>query len=413
MKANNRPRVVITGISVCCPNGQDVETFWNNSLTGKSGVVKLDTFPIQRGYGRAAGVVKGFRSETLFRPGRPVDWPDRAQRMAEHCVRLILEAAGLKEKQVETCAFYLSSAIGQMGSMEQFFSAQERKVGSPEDRGIFSFNSLPGRIATQFGLRGGHLLLPTGCVGGCDSVAYGYRLIKSGSVRRAIVGAVEAPLTPLVVAAFGRISATSKRDCAPHEASCPFDQRRDGFVLAEGAAMLVLEPEWAAVSRGAKILGEVSGCGSLNNCFHMTDINPDGESIAEACRLALLDAKVDCSEIDFVNSHGSSTPQNDLAESAALRKVFGKRIWDIPVTSLKSQIGHALSAANAIEIVSTVKSINHSEIPPTINVEQQDPDCGVTLVANKRASHRIRKALKISSGFSGIHTALILSEYQS
>jgi 3-oxoacyl-(acyl-carrier-protein) synthase len=304
-----------------------------------------------------------------------------------------------------TCALLDSNSSFQLSTNSNYPHKTAEK--------LFSFNSLAGRIAERQGLKGGHLLIPTGCVGGCDSISYGYRLIKAGLADRVVVGAAEAPLTPLVVAAFGRIGATSTRNCAPQQASCPFDQRRDGFVLAEGGAMFLLEADQLASSRRARILAELSGCGSVNNCLHMTDIDPGGEAIAESCRRALEDAKVEVSEIDFVNSHGSSTPQNDVAEVAALKKVFGRKIRDIPITSLKSQIGHALSAANAIEMVSTIQSINHAEIPPTINLETQDPECDVTVVANKKVSHKIRRALKTSSGFSGIHTAVVISQYES
>jgi 3-oxoacyl-(acyl-carrier-protein) synthase len=249
-------------------------------------------------------------------------------------------------------------------------------------------------------------------VGGCDAVSYGADMIRSGRCERAVVGAAEAPITPLVVAAFGRIRANSVRTCDPREASCPFDKRRDGFVLAEGAAMLLLESEAAARERGATIYAEILGSGSVNNCYHMTDIHPDGEAIAESCRRALRNAQLDASAIEFINAHGSSTPQNDVAESAAFLKIFGRKLDEIPVTSLKSQCGHALSAANAIEMISTIQSIRGSRIPPTINLENQDPACPLNVVARRSESHRIRHALKVSSGFSGIHTALILSAYQ-
>ena len=401
-------RVVVTGMAVCSPLGLTVDSFWNNSLSGQSGVDRIENFSVNPGYSNVAGMVKGFHPETLFSVvGKGVP-EDRVFLFADYCIGLALQDAGIDEEERGETGLCLSSAIGQMSLMESHFT---KNPGQRERLAAFSFNSLAGRLATKHGLKGGHMIIPTGCVGGCDSVSYGFHNVRNGVCRRIVVGASEAPITPLVIAAFGRIGATSVRECPPAEASCPFDSERDGFAIAEGAAILVLESEASALARGCAILAEIKGSGSVNSGYHMTDLHPSGDAIAASCGLALADAGLKPGDIDFINAHGSSTPQNDNAESAAIVGLFGRRTADIPVTSIKSQVGHALSAANAIELVSTIKAINTSMIPPTINLKRQDPSCPISVVGNHCASHRIRHSLKISSGFSGIHTAVVVSHY--
>jgi 3-oxoacyl-(acyl-carrier-protein) synthase len=405
-------RVVVTGMGVCAPLGTSLDEFWANGLRGTPCIAPLTNFRIDEGFTRVAAMVGEFEPQSIYRVGQQPPEDDRVFLMAKHCIEQALGDAGLSEPEyLATCGLFISSAIGQMGSMESFFICEPRDRQRLLEK--FSFGTLVGKLARAARLGGGHLLMPTGCVGGCDAVSYGAAMIQSGRCERVVVGAAEAPITPLVVAAFGRIRANSTRPCDPREASCPFDKRRDGFVLAEGAAMFVLESEAAAQERAARVYAEIGGSGSVNNCRHMTDIDPDGDAIAQACRLALAHARLDPKAIDFINAHGSSTPQNDVAESAAFAQVFGRTLSDIPVTSLKSQSGHALAAANAIEMVSTIQSIRNARIPPTINLEHQDPACHVNVVTGHSQSHPIRHALKVSSGFSGIHTALVISAYQA
>jgi 3-oxoacyl-(acyl-carrier-protein) synthase len=407
-----KQRVVVTGMGVCAPLGTSLDEFWANGLRGTPCVAPIPNFEVGDGFTRVAAMVPDFEPDSIYRPGQRPPQDDRVFLMARYCITKALENAQLSDPEhLATCGLFLSSAIGQMGSMESAF------VCDPSERQRlyekFSFGALVGTLARASNLGGGHLLMPTGCVGGCDALSYGAAMIQAGRCDRVVVGAAEAPITPLVVAAFGRIRANSTRPCDPREASCPFDKRRDGFVLAEGAAMFVLESEVAARGRAAKIYVEIGGSGSVNNCQHMTNINPDGDAIAASIRLSLKHTGLDPKSIDFINAHGSSTPQNDIAESAAFAQVFGRSLADIPVTSLKSQCGHALAAANAIEMVNTIQSISRGQIVPTINLEQQDPECRVTVVSGRSRSHRIRHALKVSSGFSGIHSAVVLSEYHA
>jgi 3-oxoacyl-(acyl-carrier-protein) synthase len=276
----------------------------------------------------------------------------------------------------------------------------------------FGFNSTAKYLARHFGLGGGYTTVTTGCTGGLDAIGYALEAIRSGVVDVAVTGSTEAPITPLTVAAFGKIGATSLRNAEPQQASRPFDRDRDGFVLAEGCGILVVESLDHAQARGATILAEVAGFGSVNNYYHMTDIPQDGLRIAKSAQLALQDGGITADEIDSINAHGSSTPQNDVAEANAFRYLFGERASTIPVTSTKSQIGHPLSASNSIEVIASVLSLRTGIIPPTINLTQQDPLCPLNVIANVASQQSSHCLLKTSSGFSGIHSSLVLRKYE-
>lgn len=412
---NQLNRVVVTGMSVCAPNGVGIHAFEKNILKGVSGCDYINHFAIPEGFGKTAGIIKDFHPDTLFKENKtPHLKHDRLNLLASFCIDEILGNANLSKKDKSNVALYISSAIGPMASMENIFIQKNifNKKIAKRSLSRFSFSAITNDLVKKFSFKGGSIVIPTGCVGGCDAISYATNAIRTGKVERVIVGAVEAPVTPLVIASFGRIHANSTRACDPKESSCPFDERRDGFVLAEGAGFLMLESESAAKKRSANILGEVKGVASVNNCFHMTDILSDGKSISLSCELALKDANLNKTDISYINAHGSSTPQNDIAESNAFLDLFGKTLASkIPVTSLKSQIGHALSAANAIEIVSSLLSLKNKKIPPTINLKNKDPKCPVYVAANDPLSMNIKNVLKTSSGFSGIHTAVIVGNH--
>ncbi|MEJ2754564.1 MAG: beta-ketoacyl synthase N-terminal-like domain-containing protein, partial [Gammaproteobacteria bacterium] len=279
----NRRKVVVTGVSAIAPNGIGWRDFWTNSLSGVSGCREITGFPITDGFSKVAGVVNNFYPESKFSiddMGLP---SNRLSLLAEFAVREALDEAGLlHDNQIragyEKTALCLSSAIGQMGSMESAYLKEYvyHQQADQYEMDSFSFSDITRRIVQLFGLQGGHTVIPTGCVGGCDAVSYGVHSIRVGRENRVIVGAAEAPITPLVLAAFGRIGANSTRACLPHEASCPFDMGRDGFVIGEGAGILILEDEISALERGATIWAEVKGTGSVCNAYHMTDLHPSG-----------------------------------------------------------------------------------------------------------------------------------------
>jgi 3-oxoacyl-(acyl-carrier-protein) synthase len=277
-----------------------------------------------------------------------------------------------------------------------------------------TFNAASAEVAARNGFRGPCLTLSTGCTAGLDAIGMAAKLIRSGDADVMVTGASEAPITPIALAAFDVIGALSTgRNALPERASRPFDAGRDGFVLAEGCGILLLEERGHALARGAEPMAEVRGFGSCNNAYHMTDLPPDGADLARSIQLALENARIAPSEVDCVSAHGSSTKQNDTNETAAYKRVFGERAYDIPVTGLKSMTGHALAAANAIESVAAVLTLATGEIPPTINHEEPDPVCDLDYVPNVSVRRDVNVLVKNASGFSGIHSAAVYTSHEA
>jgi 3-oxoacyl-(acyl-carrier-protein) synthase len=407
-------RVVVTGLGTINPLGKSVPEFWKNCISGSSGVRNISNFfphPIPPHMSQIAGVAPiPFETEQV---------QERNLLFTEIAVQeALLDAKLLDTSFLKKCGVFIATAIAEIALMEWSFNRHKRGIGhvgfiplsSPYFEESFFFNHVARHIVSKYGLKGGAVTIATGCTGGNDAVGYALHMIREGRVDIAITGATEAPITPLVITAFNKIGATSKRNDQPTKASRPFDVGRDGFVLAEGCGILILESLTHAEARRAPIYAEIRGMGSVNNCYHMTDIPQDGESIAKACQLALKDAKIEPEQVDYINAHGSSTPQNDIAETRAFYRIFGERAGKIPVTSIKSQLGHALSAANSLEVISAILSIRDNIIPPTINLDIQDPACSLRVVANKSLAHEVTTILKTSSGFSGIHSSLVLGK---
>lgn len=418
-----KSRVVVTGMGVVSPIGNNLADFWSSAVSGKSGVRSINRFFVPENVSSVAGIVTNYLPETedIF---NSYEGDDRTVHFALDALSQALSQAKLDidtvQQQGATCSIVLSSAVAAISSMERYFnkatsSGKENIKTSAchPNKSFFKFNYLTDTLAQRIGINGRSLLLPTGCAGCLDAIAYSVSAIRDGLSDIVITGASEAPITPLVVTAFNKIGATStKYNNQPEKASRPFDRDRDGFVLAEGCGILILESLEFAQARGAHILAEISGVGSVNNCYHMTNIPQDGVSIARSCQLALDDAGILADEVDHINAHGSSTPQNDVAETQAFKKVFGSRYQEIPVTSNKSFLGHALAASNALETILSIKTLQENIITPTINLENQDENCTLNVVADCAKSHKISTILKNSSGFSGIHSSIVLQEYK-
>lgn len=412
----NTNRVVVTGMGTVNSIGNNVAEFWENSLKGSSGISKIThLFSIPEHMSQIAGV-----ASVEFTDNNPNE-VSRNQRLANIAVNEALNQSKIldKEENRETCSVAIATAIAEISLMERMYSSYTKGKGhigfvplsSFYAGNSFHFNHVAQQIANNHSIKGGAITISTGCTGGNDAVGYALHMIRNGRAKAVISGSVDAPITPLVVGAFSRIGATSLRNQDPQSASRPFDSGRDGFVLAEGCGILILEDLEHAVKRDALILAEVAGFNSVNNHYHMIDIHRDGTAIAQSCLLALKDAKVSSEEVDFIHAHGSSTPQNDLAESQAFHLVFKENASRIPVTSIKSQLGHPLSAANSIELISAILSICHGKIPPTINLFEQDPECKLNVVGNRAVDHQAHVVMKPSSGFSGIHSCIILKKY--
>ncbi len=416
--SRNRRRVVITGLGTVNPLGLNVKEFWKNCVPGVSGVRRIRDFFIPDHMSRIAGIVRNFS----FDPGSEEEEIGALDRSLAFAIRAVKEAfsdAGLAEVtpflNKKRCRVHLATAIAQIQKMVSEFERQNFSgrsgAAAERTRNSFLFNSISGEISKRFGLQGGSSTIVTGCTGGVDSIIFATQMIRNDKADLVVAGATEAPITPLVIAAFSQIHALSTRNDDPVRASRPFDRDRDGFVLGEGCGVLVLEALDNALARGASIYAEIAGIGSNNNCTHMTDIPQDGMDIARSCEAAIKDAGISRSEIDFINCHGSSTVQNDVAESNAYNALFGETVLTIPATSIKSQVGHALSAANSIELISSVLSIRDAVIPPTINLESQDERCNLAVVGNRALARPVHCVLKTSSGFSGLHSSLLIKKY--
>jgi 3-oxoacyl-(acyl-carrier-protein) synthase len=282
----------------------------------------------------------------------------------------------------------------------------------PNIYGGFLAHSVSSEIALMGGFKGVCTTMATGCTAGIDAIGTAYDLIANGMADVMITGGAEAPLTPIVMSSFDNINCLTRRNDAPNHSSRPFDRNRDGFLLAEGCGILVLETEEHARARGAKIYGQILGYASLSNSFHMTSLPPDGEALAVTLEKVLKRAEIAPDEVDYINAHGSSTQQNDVNETAAFKIVFGKNAYKIPISSNKSVVGHSLGAASAIESVICFKAIEEGVVPPTANYETPDPRCDLDYVPNYPRKAKLNVVECNASGFSGIHSAILYGSAQ-
>jgi 3-oxoacyl-(acyl-carrier-protein) synthase len=274
------------------------------------------------------------------------------------------------------------------------------------------FNTPSTEISACFGLKGVSNTLSTGCTAGTDAFGFAYECIQDGDADIIITGASEAPITPITFASFDVINALSTRNDDPERASRPFDKERDGFIVSEACGILIIEELHHALARGAHIYCEVSGFGTSCNAFHMTDLPPDGKALLNSIKLAMEGDGLSLGDIDYINAHGSSTPQNDVFETNAYKTFFGERAYSIPMSSIKSMMGHPLAAANSVELVACAQIFERNILPPTINYEVPDPACDLDYIPNVSREAKVNAILKTSSGFSGIHSSTVLKRWQ-
>jgi 3-oxoacyl-(acyl-carrier-protein) synthase len=418
-------RVVVTGFGVVTPSGIGISEFWKNSLSGKSGISSFQDFPEFKLNSRVVGRVKDFdykkyniSNTEVKRMGRPVQFAIAAAQEALNLSKIDLIRIGNKEK-MGVC---ISNAIADTPCSEQQFiklydyyqnkdKFTKEEVGQLIDKDFYSkctFNCISTEISSRYHLNGHVFTMSTGCVSGIDAIGYAYECIKNEDMDLMICGATEAPITLLTLASFDVIGATSKKNYPPEKASSPFDATRDGFVLSEGAGIIILESLEHAQSRKAPILAEILSYETSNNAWHMTSLPEDGEPIVKIMNLAINNANIKPEDIEYINAHGSSTPQNDIFETSAYKKVFGNSAYNIPISANKSIIGHPLGAASAIEFVRSCLIFQHGKIPPTINLEHPDEKCDLDYVPNIFREKKINYMMTDASGFSGIHSVMIM-----
>jgi len=411
-------RVVITGIGTISPNGIGKKNAWEGMSGGRSGVRRVDGFDVSVFNTKIAGEVRdfdpfklGLNHEEAMRMDRYVQFGVAAGKMA-------IDDSGIdfSKEDTEKIGVCLANAICGTKYMEEEFALVTEDGKKPINPALVRpdlydasmFNTPSIEISSRYGLKGICNTISTGCTAGTDSLGFGLETIQDGEQDLMICGAAEAPLTPITFGAFDVVNVLSVRNDQPEKASRPFDNKRDGFVLAEGAGILVLEELNHALKRNARIYCEVLGFGTSCNAFHMTDLPSDGRAMETCIGLALKDAGVKPSEIDYINAHGSSTRMNDIFESTAYKAIFGDYAYKLPISSFKSMIGHPLAAANAIEMTIASMIFEKNILPPTINQEEKDPQCDLYYIPNQAISKKVNTILKTSSGFSGIHSSLVL-----
>ncbi|WP_340694753.1 beta-ketoacyl-ACP synthase II [Hydrogenobacter thermophilus] len=406
-------RVVVTGLGVVSPIGTGVEKFWKNLIEGVSGVDIIKRFdPIELGLSvHIAAEVKDFNPENYF---DKKDLP-RVSDFIKYAVAASEEAikdSGLTESKFDPykVGVIIGTGIGGLRDIEE----QQKILAEKGPRRVSPFfipygisNMAAGLVAIRYGFKGPNYCVVSACATGNHSIGDAMRMIQKGDIDVAIAGGCESAITPLGIAGFASMKALSTRNHEPQKASRPFDMERDGFVMGEGAGVLVLEEYEYAKARGAKIYAEIVGYSATDDAYHITAPCADGEGAYMCMKLALEDAKIKPDEVDYINAHGTSTPLNDRAETLAIKNLFGEHAYKLKISSNKSMIGHLLGAAGAVEAVATVKTIQTGVIPPTINLEKPDPECDLDYTPNKAVRKEINVALSNSFGFGGTNACLV------
>ncbi len=408
-------RVVITGLGAFTPVGNDVKTMWQALVAGHSGVGPITLFDPAPFETRFAAEVKGFDPAALF--GR------KDARRMDRFTQFAVAAAGqaLADAQLpitpETApriACIFGSGIGGISTiLAETQVMRDKGVDrvSPFLVPMMLPDTAPGQIAIQYGLKGPNMAIVTACASSANAIGEATETIRRGAADAALTGGAEAGIVPLAVAGFNVMTAVSRRNDAPQKASRPFDATRDGFVIGEGGAALVLENLDHAQARGARIYAEVLGYGASADAYHITAPQETGEGAALAMRTALAQAGLAPQDIGYLNAHGTSTPLNDKSETAAIKLVFGSAAYKVPISSTKSMTGHLLGAAGALEAIICVKALQEGILPPTINYETPDPECDLDYIPNAARHVSIRAAMSNSFGFGGHNACLIFGNY--
>jgi len=415
----NRRRVAMTGIGVVAPGGIGVKAFWDRLLSARSAIRRISLFDATNFRSRIA-------AECDFDPKREGLSPQEVRRM-DRCVQFAAVAArealadsGLKSTPSEPhrTGVSIGSAVGCTMSLEDEYvvvsdGGHKWQVDPAYATPHLYLSLIPSTLAAEVawlaGAEGPSAVISNGCTSGLDAVGHAFQLIEEGSADVMITGASEAPISPISVACFDAIKATSPNNDDPEHASRPFDLNRDGFVLGEGSAVFVLEELEHARRRGAHIYCEVVGFSCRANAYHMTGLRPDGEEMAEAIRVAMRQARMEPERIGYINAHGSSTRQNDRHETAAFKKSLGQHAYAVPVSSIKSVIGHSLGAIGSLEIAACALTIQRGVIPPTANLRTADPECDLDYVPQVPREQRVDVVLSVGSGFGGFQTAMLLA----
>lgn len=408
-------RVVITGLGVVSPIGNDVSTFWKNLTEGRSGISRYEAFDSAEYDCKIGGEVRDVDLIAAFKTPKEARRADRFTQFAMMASKMAVKDSGLDPEKLDLdrVGVMIGSGIGGLQSMEmesqRIFTKGPSRV-SPFTIPMMISNMASGLVSMEFGFRGPNMAIVTACATSNNSIGEAWRIIKFGDADAFIAGGTEATITHLGMAGFGSMRALSTRNDDPEKASRPFDKERDGFVMGEGAGIVVIEELDHAKRRGAPIYCELVGYGLSADAYHMTMPLPEGAS--RCMQLAMKHAQVTPQDIDYINAHATSTPIGDISETKAIKQAMGDQAYKIPVSSTKSMTGHLLGAAGGIELAACALAIKNGVIPPTINLHHPDPECDLDYVPNVAREANIRIAMSNSFGFGGHNATLIVKKFE-
>jgi 3-oxoacyl-[acyl-carrier-protein] synthase II len=410
-------RVVITGIGVITPLGNDLEEYWSNLKNGVSGIRTIEAFDTSKFETKFGGEVRNFDPKHYFKNPKDVRRTDRFAQLAMGAAKNAMEDGGIDAAKIERrdrFGVIVSSGIGGLKTLQDqqnIIMTKGPTRNSPFTIPMLISNMASGLISMEYGLQGPNLCIVTACATSTNAIGESWRMIKFGDADIFLAGGSEASIVEIGLAGFGAMRALSTRNAEPERASRPFDIDRDGFVMSEGAGVLVVEELEHARARGAKIYCEITGYGLSADAYHMTAPPPEGEGAARAMKMALQHARLSPNDVDYINAHATSTGLGDISETKAIKGVFGEHAKKVAISATKSMTGHLLGGAGAVEMAACALSIRDGVIPPTMNLDNQDPECDLDYTANVAKELKVRVALNNSFGFGGHNATLVASAF--
>jgi len=413
---NTDRRVVITGLGAITPVGNNVETFWSNLKKGVSGIRKIEAFDTTGYDCQIGGEVRDFDPKPFFRNPKDIRRTDRFAQLALAAAKMALENSGIDLEKLNRDRFgvIVSSGIGGLKTLEDQYTVLVTKGpsrNSPFTIPMLISNMASGLISMEYGLHGPNMCIVTACATSNNAIGESWRMIKFGDADIFLAGGSEASIVAIGLAGFSAMRALSTRNDEPERASRPFDRDRDGFVMSEGAGVVVVEELEHAKARGAKIYCELAGYGLTADAYHMTAPPPNGEGAARAMQLALEHARISADQVDYINAHATSTDIGDLCETRAIKKVFGNHARKVSISSTKSMTGHLLGGAGGVEMAACALAIRDSVIPPTINLENPSEECDLDYTPNVAREKKVRVVLNNSFGFGGHNATLVATQF--
>ena len=415
---NNDRRVVVTGLGAITPLGNDVETFWSNLKNGVSGIRAIDAFDTAAYDCRIGGQVRGFDPKPFFKNPKDLRRTDRFTQLAMAAAKMALDNSGIDTEKLDRrdrFGVIVSTGIGGLKTLQEQLTILLTKGPSrtsPFTIPMLISNMASGVISMEFDLHGPNFCIVTACATSNNAIGESWRIIKFGDADIFLAGGSEAGIVEIGLAGFSAMKALSTRNDEPERASRPFDRDRDGFVISEGAGVVVVEELEHAKARGAKIYCEITGYGMSADAYHMTAPPPDGEGAARAMQLALEHARISPDQVDYINAHATSTDIGDICETRAIKQVFGDYAYKVPISSTKPMTGHLLGGAGGVEMAACALAIRDSVIPPTINLENPGKECDLDYTPNVARERKVRVAVNNSFGFGGHNATLVASVFE-